>query len=100
MAFYPVDEQETNLNYDPVLKRWKAYSCVPIHMSKLQKKAGDPVKVDVDDTGKMIAGTWHLTERQVSIISAVMKPQMNRNTNGLVEYRRKKREMKAQERSF
>jgi hypothetical protein len=73
---YPQDEQETIIIYEPQNKRWKAYSCYPAHMSKLTKQAGQPFKIDLDKNGKMVAGTWYLTKRQVSILSP-NKPKVN-----------------------
>jgi hypothetical protein len=69
MSFHPITKQETNLNYDPVLRRWKAYSCVPRHLTKMVKMFGDPSKAEHDSTGKMISGTWNLASNQVSFRS-------------------------------
>lgn len=66
---YPMDEQETNLNYDPVKKQWRAYSCYPYHMTKLEKQAGTPYWAEHDKNGNMIAGKWVLSRGQVSILS-------------------------------
>lgn len=66
---YPMDEHETNLNYDPVKKQWRAYSCYPYHMAKLEKQAGPAYWAEYDQTGRMIAGKWLLSRGQVSILA-------------------------------
>lgn len=66
---YSMDEHETNLNYDPVKKQWRAYSCYPYHMTRLEKQAGPAYWAEYDEHGRMIAGKWFLSRGQVALLA-------------------------------
>lgn len=66
---YQMNEQETNFNYDPIKKQWRAYSCYPYHMTRLEKQAGMPYWAEHDANGNMVAGKWILSRGQISILA-------------------------------
>ncbi|WP_312118279.1 hypothetical protein [Brevibacillus reuszeri] len=66
---YSNDEKETTCVYEYVTDTWTVYSCVPRHMTKLRKVAGEPFwkeELPVDNgLPRMIAGKWKLKSNQI-----------------------------------
>ena len=48
------EERETHLHYDPIDKRWSAYTNIPEHMRKLQAKGWKLVRTGTDENGDPI----------------------------------------------
>ncbi|MBY0088440.1 hypothetical protein [Brevibacillus brevis] len=66
---YSNDEKETTCVYEYVTDTWTVYSCVPRHMTKLRKVAGEPYWKEEESTEngppRTIAGKWKLKSNQI-----------------------------------
>jgi hypothetical protein len=66
---YSNEEKETVCVYDYLDDVWEVYSCVPRHMTKLKKIAGEPYWKEeapsVNGSKRLIAGKWKLKGNQV-----------------------------------
>lgn len=75
---YSSEEKETTCVYDYVADEWLVYSCVPKHITKLRKVAGEPFwkEETTGTTGKtlLIAGKWKLTGKQIRFALAERTP--------------------------
>jgi len=60
----PNEEKETTCVYDFVEDSWTVYSCVPRHITKLRKVAGEPFWTDKDGE-RITAAKWKLKGNQV-----------------------------------
>ncbi|MED1792829.1 hypothetical protein P4V54_09110 [Brevibacillus nitrificans] len=66
---YSNDEKETTCVYNFAEDVWMVYSCVPRHMTKLRKVAGEPYwkeEAEVEaGAPRLIAGKWKLKSNQI-----------------------------------
>ncbi|CAM4407879.1 hypothetical protein FHS16_001757 [Paenibacillus endophyticus] len=60
---HPNEEKETTANYDYIDDTWNVYTCVPKHITKLNK-ISTPYWTEIED-GRIIAGKWRLKGSQV-----------------------------------
>jgi hypothetical protein len=61
---YSAEEKETTCVYDYVDNSWTVYTCVPTHVTKLRKVAGEPFWSEKEGD-RVIAAKWKLHGTQI-----------------------------------
>jgi hypothetical protein len=92
---HPNDEKETSCVFDYITNEWEVYSCVPRHMTKLNKLA---VPFWTEKEGERVtAAKWKLKGNQVrfslSIVSKMTDEQKEASKARLQTYRENRESM-------
>lgn len=66
---YSAEEKETTCIYDFIDDCWNVYSCVPRHITKLLKVAGEPYWTEKGKGGRLTAAKWRVQGNQVRFFS-------------------------------
>ncbi|MCL6457657.1 MAG: hypothetical protein K6T85_06590 [Gorillibacterium sp.] len=73
---YCAEEKETTCVYDYVDDEWIVYSCVPRHMTKLKKVAGEPYWTELEEgeggVKRIVAAKWKMKGNQIRFFSELI----------------------------
>ncbi|GIP38593.1 hypothetical protein J31TS4_18730 [Paenibacillus sp. J31TS4] len=97
---YSSEEKETTCVFDYEAGAWTIYSCVPTHMTKLLKVAGEPFwkeeEPGANGEPRMVAGKWKLGPKQVRFASPPSERDYSEAAERMRQLHAKKKE-KAEE---
>lgn len=88
---YTVTEMETTCTFEEETKKWNIYTCVPTHIRKLLKIAGEPYwkeeEPSTNGSMRIIAGKWILEEKQVRFVTKSIPKEITEEQRAVLRER-------------